>query len=353
MDPSLSALLPYLTCATRPTAWFADENALAVSFNAGDAGANLTAFSNRYDVDQRLRRLGVRSHFCDFDAAALQRADYTSVVYRISKEKPLAHHLINRAYRCLDAGGRLVLGGEKSEGIKSYTQKAAALFGSPAALRKHGKVYIGEIVKAAGANPDRAAWLDDQHYGDLRPIARLDGHTLYSKPGVFGWNKVDTGSALLIDNLQAALETLPRPPASLLDLGCGYGYLTLASAAIGAGRRVATDNNAAALAAAGHNFRSAGLAVEVTAGDCGDRLTERFDLILCNPPFHQGFTVDGDLTDKFLQAAGRLLNPAGLALFVVNRFVPLPRRAAVFFRRLTPLADNRSFSVFALAQPRT
>ncbi|TQV78070.1 class I SAM-dependent methyltransferase [Exilibacterium tricleocarpae] len=349
MDPCYSALLPYLTAPDRPTLWFADEN-------ASTAGARLqrgrhpylTAFSNRYDVYQHLCDRGVRSHFCDFDCALLDTVKCNILVYRISKEKPLTHHLINRAYTCLEDGGTLVLCGEKSEGIKSYAKKASVLFGSNATLKKAGRAYITTITKTPAAGPR----LDDQHYAELRPIAQVGGTPIYSKPGVFGWNKIDAGSALLIENLAPLLALLPAPPATLLDLGCGYGYLTLASTAITAQRRVATDNNAAALKAAEYNFSNARLAVSVVADDCGAQLRERFDLIVCNPPFHRGFGVEGDLTDKFLQRAAQLLSAQGAAFFVVNQFLPLQRKAAALFTTVNKVAGNGSFNVFYLAGSR-
>src|SRR5690606_9948663 len=80
-----------------------------------------------------------------------------------------------------------------------------------------------------------------------------EGLTIHSKPGLFGWNKIDQGSEFLIQSLPAMLGTMPRPPASLLDLGCGYGYLTLMTKDLPLQGRVLTDNNAAALFTARHN----------------------------------------------------------------------------------------------------
>jgi 16S rRNA (guanine1207-N2)-methyltransferase len=117
-------------------------------------------------------------------------------------------------------------------------------------------------------------------------------------------------------------------------------------------RRVATDNNAAAIIAAEKNFALYAMQVEVMADDCGSTLQERFDLILCNPPFHQGFSTDSQLTDKFLRQTQRLLAAEGNALFVVNQFIALERAAEKYFRCIEQFASNRSFKLIRLAQPR-
>jgi 16S rRNA (guanine1207-N2)-methyltransferase len=88
----------------------------------------------------------------------------------------------------------------------------------------------------------------------------------------------------------------------------------------------------------------------VMADDCGGQLAPGFDLILCNPPFHQGFSVDGALTDKFLRQTRRLLSAQGMAVFVVNQFIALERAAQKYFRVIEPAGRNPSFKLIRLAQ---
>ena len=111
----------------------------------------------------------------------------------------------------------------------------------------------------------------------------------------------------------------------------------------------ATDNNAAALLAAAENLKAVTADYKVIAADAGNNIVERFDAVWCNPPFHQGFSVDGDMSDKFLRATKRLLSSSGRALFVVNTFIPLERSAKKHFRSVEVLANNGSFKLIALA----
>ena len=80
----------------------------------------------------------------------------------------------------------------------------------------------------------------------------------------------------------------------------------------------------------------------------GDGIDEQFDTILCNPPFHSGFSVDDQLAVKFLSQTQRLLNRSGQALFVVNTFIPLEHKAKLFFERIDVVANNGSFKLISL-----
>jgi len=323
----------------------ADENCLDLPFASVDSGVQV--LSNRYDIAARARRAGLTTAFSDFDFSPWQAAPPSAVVYRISKEKPVVHHLANRLCEVLAPGARLVLVGGKQEGIKTFAKTLGQRFAAQASIAKHGDNYVVSLVKpAAPCGPP----LDDRDYQQLREIARLGDMPVYSKPGVFGWNRVDAGSALLAGYLPSLLGALaPQAGSTLLDLGCGYGYLSLAAHSLGSFRVTATDNCAAALLACGANFKEHGVNGEVVAADCGDILPGPYQLILCNPPFHQGFHQDRGLTEKFLATTRRLLAPGGRALFVVNQFVPLETLARARFRVVDTPVANGSFKLVELA----
>lgn len=344
LDPAAQWLLEQMHHRdSAQSLWCADEHSVELLASLGPWPTKPALLTNRYDVFSQAEPLGFQAEFNDFDFSSHGDQSLQQVFYRISKEKPLVHHIINEAHRVLAPGGTLFLCGQKNEGIKTYADKAARLFTSPSNLKKNGPIYSAMLERQLGQGPT----LDDKDYRQARLIIEQDNLRVFSKPGLFGWNKVDRGSEFLIEHLPSALEALAEPPRAMLDLGCGYGYLTLMSRELPLQHRVLTDNNAAAVHMAALNCRDNGLDAEVIAADCGDQLQERFDLILCNPPFHQGFSVNDDLTQRFLSATQRLLNASGIAVFVVNAFIPLERLAAPSFHS-TVLGNNGRFKVLQL-----
>lgn len=342
-DPAWNVLLPFLQQHAADTLWVADENALdTVAAIAPYAGLSIVC--NRFDVIAIANAGGHQAIFSDFDFSAHADGSVQRMVYRVSKEKPVVHHVLNQAFRLLAPDGELLIAGLKNDGTKTYIEKGWQLFGN-SSVEKYGVAYLGRFCKKE--NMVCQSFLDDQDYTNLRMI-ETPLLTFYSKPGLFGWNRIDQGSEFLIETLQNYLATAAVQPQSLLDLGCGYGYLTLMTQHLPLSRRVATDNNAAALLAMQCNAGYYGIDVDVTAADAAGSLKESFDLLLCNPPFHQGFSVAGDLTDKFLCNAKKILAHNGSALFVVNTFIGLEQKAAAYFSSVRVLAANRSFKVVLL-----
>lgn len=352
-DRSVDLLLQELSQINGNVLLVADENwGQADWLSAINATtANVTLISNRFDIARDAKAAGILSYFNDFDFSDFLPSHFDALFFRISKERASSHHVINQAAALLKAEGKLLLSGEKNEGIKTYVRQACQLFGDKASTQKNGLSYFASIsLHSADANQ-----LDDKNYPRLRPITvqlRMDADKQYvSKPGIFGWNKIDRGSAFLIDHLPQFLSRYDDVPRSLLDLGCGYGYLSCEASHHPFTSITATDNNAAALAATNENLAQLSHPdFQVTAADAGDHLNQLFDTILCNPPFHQGFTVDDDLSVKFLYNTKRLLSSAGQALFVVNSFIPLEYKAQQYFAQVNILANNGAFKLVALSQ---
>lgn len=343
MDSCFDCLLPYLSDTSKNTLLIADENSLDNAVITDHH--NLTIVTNRFDIYQQFKQQSVNCYFSDFDFTDFVSASFDQILYRVSKEKPIVHHIINQAANLLKNKGNLVLTGQKNDGIKTYCQKAGTLFGIKTNTKKTGNYYTCAITK----NIIDDESLDDKNYTVIREVFRLNQSAIYSKPGVFGWNKPDQGSQLLIKTAQEWIEHQASKPISLLDLGCGYGFLTVASLAWGSiQERTATDNNAAALASMQYNAEQHNADINIVAADCAIEIDTRYDLIVCNPPFHQGFDVDSNLTRKFIDQAHSHLNEGGSALFVVNLFINIKKHAEPLFSDVIELVNDGQFKVYKL-----
>ena len=327
--------------------WIVDENIASEQVRQIHPRDNLLAITNRFDAYTQLQSQGIRAVINDFDVSCAGSVE--AVFYRISKEKAVVHHIINAAQACLKDKGVLYLSGYKNEGIKTYINKAALLFDDQPQKSNGGKTsQIARLEKSLVGT----GLLDDKNYGQYSEVSAATNVgeivRFTTKPGVFGWNKIDRGSEFLVDNLSLFLERLVRQPKVIADLGCGYGYLSIMTHRLTAAEFIAVDNNITAVEVCRENFKRHTVGGEVILDDCATGVDKKVDVVICNPPFHQGFDIDGDLTARFLEAAKKLLHGSGSAFFVVNSFIPLEKKAKGIFSKVSVLDNNRRFKLLVL-----
>lgn len=361
LDSSFIPLLPYLESADRPTLWVADENALNTLHTLAPRDYPLlTIITNRYDIYELAQSKNIQALFNDFDfdeLAAKNVAQPQRIIYRISKEKSLSHHIFNQCCQLLTSKTNtadqceLIISGKKQEGIKSYQKSLSHTFNCEGSLKKQGLNYFGSFTRFSTEKK-----LDDDNYPSLQALATPHHPHIsaYTKPGVFGWNKIDKGTELLLLHLPAILKEAHLSPKHILDLGCGYGWIFinlpfyLSQSDLKQASITATDNNATALLCAKANSEKSTLTINIIADDCAKNINETFDLILCNPPFHQGFSHDKSLTEKFLQQTKKHLAPKGIAVFVVNEFIQFPESQLKLFSQHTIFAKEHGFKIIIL-----
>ena len=341
-DSAMQLLYTALGQNSKPALWVLDEHSES---DIPKGFTQLRALSNRIDTARALRQSGYDCELSDFEF--LDDSAFERLYYRVSKEKAVVHHVINQALSALPLGGELCLFGFKNDGLKTYGKKAALCVGDQLDLSKGADNALqARIIKRKEVTEP----LPDQDYQQVRAVSALAHGELavQSKPGVFGWQKIDKGSALLVSTLPTFLAGFVSPPQTVVDLGCGYGYLSLLFKAQATGvvaEIIATDNSITALKACAANLPKA----QTLLADAGDSLANNCaDAVLCNPPFHSGFDHDKSLTDKFLKSALRLLKPKGRALFVVNQHIGIEQRAGQIGFRCERYLQQDGFKVLCL-----
>jgi len=298
-------------------------------------------------------------NFADMHLNKLKNNRLDAVYFRIAKEKALSHYIINQAIAHLNDNGRLILVGQKSEGIKGYADRLKKLLKLPISLEKNGDIYIVTYIKSTTnktmLKAEDATQLDDQHYTEFKAIheldlsthgSNIDKLTIHSKPGVYGWKKFDAGTQLLLHTLLKELDI--NTIESALDLGCGSGVIALALKHLGINNVVATDNNITAIMATQHNALLHALDIKIIKDDCAKSIDQNFNLVLCNPPFHKGFDTHSPLTTLFVEQAMYKLYPKGEAWFVVNSFVPIEKNINVNKATYKTIINNKQFKIIRI-----
>ncbi|WP_417530373.1 class I SAM-dependent methyltransferase [Marinobacter lipolyticus] len=177
-----------------------------------------------------------------------------------------------------------------------------------------------------------------------------DGDCLVSGlPAVFARERLDIGTRLLLPDVRRAAAAL-APGARVLDLACGNGVLGLTALRAQPTLNVVfTDVSSQAVISAKHNADRA-----VSAADArfchGDGVPEgagKFDLILLNPPFHEGGVVGDHIALRLFQQAARHLENNGQLLMVGNRHLGYHRSLKRYFPVVTQLQADPRFVVFS------
>jgi len=269
---------------------------------------------------------------------------FEQAVVHLQKGRAATWQALAEAWQRLSPGGRLLIVGGNDLGVKSAVKLLNDELGTP-----------GEVV-ANRAHSRVVLWSRDDGPGPSKPltlpvsVAVADAvFQLPAAPGVFSADGVDPGPALLLEQL-AGLEE----PTRIFDPGCGIGVLGLAAL-----RRwpqatavlADIDHRAVVCARAG--------AVELGLGDrCElawwDATREppplaSCDLVLLNPPFHNGVPVDLQPARAIFSTIDAVLMPGGRALVVANRTLPWERDLRQI-GNLRALDDRHGYKVLELTR---
>ena len=128
--------------------------------------------------------------------------------------------------------------------------------------------------------------------------------------GVFSKQHVDPGSLLLCRSLPDDLT------GDVLDMGCGWGAMTVLTLAAHADvRATMADVNERALALAEQNVRQNGMTAKAVLSDGFARIEGTFDAVITNPPIRAGKAV----IYKMFEDARAHLKPGGRLFLVVRK----------------------------------
>ncbi len=114
--------------------------------------------------------------------------------------------------------------------------------------------------------------------------------TFYSDNGVFSKDKLDYGSNLLLDTI---FKYINKDNLRILDVGCGYGFLGVSLSKIKNAQVTMCDVNKRALHLAEKNAEANGVKdlCQVIESNMYEHITDRYDLIITNPPIRAGKEV--------------------------------------------------------------
>jgi 16S rRNA (guanine1207-N2)-methyltransferase len=162
---------------------------------------------------------------------------------------------------------------------------------------------------------------------------------LWTQPGVFSWDRIDPGTALLAGHL-------PQLAGQGADFGCGLGVLARAVLASQRVERLALyDIDRRALQAAERNLQDARASFHWSDLRNG-KVAAGLDFVVMNPPFHDGGIEDRTLGQAFIRRAAEALRPGGTCWLVANRHLPYEAEMKVLYRRVAPRIETGGYKIY-------
>lgn len=243
------------------------------------------------------------------------------------------NYVLAQSLRLLRPGGELIALAPKTRGGARLAGELRSLGLDPVdTARRHHRIC--RAGRPAGDLPLGAALAD----GSPR---LLDSLGLWSQPGLFSWDSVDPGTAML-------LALLPPLEGRGADFGCGIGLLArkildtptvrslllidIDRRAIEAARRNVTDARASFL------WRDLRTGLPPQARE--------LDFVVMNPPFHDGGTEDRELGAIFIRRAAEALRPGGVCWLVANRHLPYEAALREYFETCRLQREEAGYKIY-------
>lgn len=260
----------------------------------------------------------------------------TAAFVRLGKDKRALAMALNAAASVLAPGSAMVLFGANAEGVKSAGKALEEVAEDVATVdtRRHSRVLAGRRrADIPGLRATLETWREVQQItlnGRARPWV--------SYPGVFAGGGLDEGTAMLLAHLPPL-----APGAAVLDMACGSGIIGAAvREQLADGTVDFVDSDAVAVEAAHENVPDATVI-------CGDGLAvaprARYDVILSNPPIHDGVAESLAFLRRLIaEAPARLKADGVLQVVIQSRIRALPWFEAAF-KEATVIAQDRRYQV--------
>jgi 16S rRNA (guanine1207-N2)-methyltransferase len=229
-------------------------------------------------------------------------------------------YAIALALRAVGLGGSFTALAPKDQG-GTRLRKELQAFGcsvEETARRHHRIVVCSRPAKLTGVDE---ALLN----GGPQLVAGLD---LWSQPGVFSWDRIDPGTALLMHHL-------PALSGRGADFGCGIGILARAALASAKVEQITLiDIDQRAIKAAQRNLDDP--RVRFRWADVRDHNAElaELDFVVMNAPFHDAGTEDRVLPLSFVKRAAEVLRIGGVCWLTANRHLSYEAALKSLFKRV-------------------
>lgn len=205
---------------------------------------------------------------------------------------------------------------------------------STSLARKKARLIFARFQRAKTASP----------YPIEVPMPRFE-IPFVNHSNLFSREKLDIGTRFFLEHLpQGSFKTI-------LDLGCANGIIGIAAKKLNpAAEVIFSDESSMAIQSAMANYRNCfadqpGQARFLWTHCYENQEPGSVDLVLCNPPFHQGNRLDDLIARQMFRDAHRALTPGGKLRVIGNWHLQYPGALARIFGQSEIIARHPKFVI--------
>ncbi len=283
---------------------------------------------------------GFRPYFLALQAARhsvaprLEGEGYDGALVVTGRHRGQNHARIAEAVDRTVPGGLIMVAGGADEGVASLRKRLEKLV----ELDGHMPKYHGIAMWF------RRPTVSDSVLAGLSQDAGLAAGRFMSAPGMFSHDRIDAGSRLLAEHLPRVCK------GSAADFGAGWGYLStvLAERTEGLKSIDLYEADFESLEAAKTNLAAlpgAPSSAFFWHDLVGEKVERKYDLIVMNPPFHQGRAAQPAIGQAMIHAAASALGSGGRLFMVQNRGLPYDEILRAKFSRVAEMKRDGAFRI--------
>ena len=171
---------------------------------------------------------------------------------------------------------------------------------------------------------------------------------LWSRPGLFSWDRVDAGSEILAASIPEHIR------GRGVDFGAGQGFLSreILTHCPHVEHMTLLEAEHRALPCLEKTMQSHGRWDVRWADATREAGQTLYDFVVMNPPFHVGRADASSLGQNFIRAAAKALKPSGELWVVANRHLPYEETLSQCFKVHDRLEDEGGYKILRAEKPK-
>ncbi len=328
-----------LLAASKPLFINFPEDGFIDSYRQLHNPESIHCFNTNFIEHQEIAKKHGDKVSCIFASCYESKVSHDLVIITFPKSKAELNFTLAMIAHCVTDSSKIIFVGEKKGGIQSVPKltKEILLNCQKVDAARHCMLF------AALFQPEKLSIEFKLEHWFKKYQLSIDGIelTIASLPGVFSQQKLDIGTALLLANLPTKMS------GKVLDFGCGAGVISCFVGKHYPDTELSLlDVSALALRSAQETLSLNGLTGKVFPSNSLSQVTEKYQHVVSNPPFHQGVKTHYQASEDFLSGINKSLLVLGDITIVANSFLRYQPIMQAHIGDTKVITKNQGFTIY-------